>query len=42
MPNKFGMKNEYDPITEIDGVAIKELISKIRKPFVCDFRKYYP
>ena len=32
MPNKFGMKTEYDPITEIDGVPIKELISKYGSP----------
>jgi diaminopimelate decarboxylase len=32
MPNKFGMKTEYEPITEIDGVAIKELLNKYGSP----------
>ncbi len=32
MPNKFGMKTEYEPITEIDGVSVKDLISKHGSP----------
>lgn len=32
MPNKFGMKTEYDPITDIDGVTVKELMEKHGSP----------
>ena len=32
MPNKFGMKTEYEPITEIDNVPVKELIEKYGSP----------
>ena len=32
MPNKFGMKTEYEPITEIDGVPIKDLIKEHGSP----------
>ncbi|MBI5218792.1 MAG: diaminopimelate decarboxylase [Bacteroidia bacterium] len=33
IPNKFGLKTEYDPITHIDGVAIKDLINQFGSPF---------
>ena len=26
MPNKFGTITEYEPMTHIDGVAVKDLI----------------
>lgn len=32
MPNKFGMKSEYTPIKEIDGVEVKDLIEKYDSP----------
>jgi len=32
IPNKFGMRSEYAPIKEIDGVAIKDLIEKYGSP----------
>jgi len=32
MPNKFGMRSEYYPIKEIDGVAVKELFEKYGSP----------
>lgn len=32
MPNKFGTKSEYHPMTHIDGVAVKELVQKYGSP----------
>jgi diaminopimelate decarboxylase len=32
MPNKFGKRTEYMPITHIDGIAIDELISSFGSP----------
>ena len=32
MPNKFGMRTEYYPMTHIDGVAVKELIGSYGSP----------
>lgn len=32
MPNKFGLRTEYTPITHIDGVAVKELIKEYGSP----------
>lgn len=32
MPNKFGTRTEYQPVTHIDGVAVKELIEKYGSP----------
>jgi diaminopimelate decarboxylase len=32
MPNKFGLKTEYVPVTRIDNVAVKELIGKFGSP----------
>ncbi|MFH2143859.1 MAG: diaminopimelate decarboxylase [Bacteroidota bacterium] len=32
MPNKFGTKTEYDPISHIDGIAVSELINKYGSP----------
>ncbi|HBS85752.1 MAG: diaminopimelate decarboxylase [Bacteroidetes bacterium GWF2_38_335] len=32
MPNKFGTKTEYDPISHIDGVAVADLIKKYGSP----------
>ena len=32
MPNKFGMKSEYEPITHIDGIAVTELIKEYGSP----------
>jgi diaminopimelate decarboxylase len=32
MPNKFGMKTEYLPITHIDDVAVKDLIEQYGSP----------
>ncbi len=32
MPNKFGTKSEYRPLTHIDGVAVKELITNYGSP----------
>ena len=32
MPNKFGMRTEYFPMTHIDGVRVKELISGYGSP----------
>jgi len=32
MPNKFGMKSEYEPITHIDGIAVEELINEYGSP----------
>ncbi len=32
MPNKFGLKSEYDPITNIDGVPVEELIQEYGSP----------
>jgi diaminopimelate decarboxylase len=32
MPNKFGMKSEYEPITHIDGVSVNQLIEDYGSP----------
>lgn len=32
MPNKFGFRTEYEPITEIDGNNVKKLIEKFGSP----------
>jgi len=32
MPNKFGTKTEYEPLTHIDGVAVNDLIGKYGSP----------
>ncbi|MFH0895897.1 MAG: alanine racemase [Bacteroidota bacterium] len=32
MPNKFGTRTEYTPLTHIDGVAVKDLISQYGSP----------
>ena len=32
MPNKFGMKTEYEPILEIDGVQVKDLMKEHGSP----------
>lgn len=32
MPSKFGLKTEYEPITEIDDVSVKELIEQYGSP----------
>ncbi len=32
VPNKFGLKTEYDPITNIDGVMVKDLIKEYGSP----------
>ncbi len=32
MPNKFGLRTEYEPITHIDGVAVKDLIKEYGSP----------
>lgn len=32
MPNKFGMRTEYEPMTHIEGVAVKELIKEFGSP----------
>ena len=32
VPNKFGLKTEYDPITSIDGVMVKDLIKEFGSP----------
>lgn len=32
MPNKFGMRSEYLPKTEIDGVSVKEIIKEYGSP----------
>jgi diaminopimelate decarboxylase len=32
MPNKFGLKTEYEPITEIDGVKVKDIIAEHGSP----------
>jgi diaminopimelate decarboxylase len=32
MPNKFGMRTEYTPMTHIDGNAVKELIKQYGSP----------
>ena len=32
MPNKFGTKTEYYPMTHIDGVAVKDLVEKYGSP----------
>ena len=32
MPNKFGMRTEYAPMTHIDGVSVKELIKDYGSP----------
>ncbi len=32
VPNKIGMKTEYTPITEIDGVSVKQMIKEYGSP----------
>ncbi len=32
MPNKFGMRTEYEPMTHIDGVKVKDLIRHFGSP----------
>lgn len=32
MPNKFGLRTEYNPITHLDGVPVKDLIKKYGSP----------
>jgi len=32
VPNKFGMRTEYTPMTHIDGVAVKDLIKNYGSP----------
>jgi len=32
MPNKFGMRSEYKPMTHIDGVAVKDIIKEYGSP----------
>ncbi|GAB4325961.1 MAG: rhizoferrin biosystnesis N-citrylornithine decarboxylase FslC [Bacteroidales bacterium] len=32
MPNKFGLRTEYQPMTHIDGVAVKDLIKEHGSP----------
>jgi len=32
VPNKFGMRTEYTPMTHIDGIAVKELIKNFGSP----------
>ncbi|MCX6280318.1 MAG: diaminopimelate decarboxylase [Bacteroidetes bacterium] len=32
MPNKFGSRTEYEPVTQIDGVSVKSLISEYGSP----------
>ncbi len=32
MPNKFGLKTEYEPITHIDNVAVKDIIDQYDSP----------
>ncbi len=32
MPNKFGTRTEYEPMTHIDGVAVKDLIKEYGSP----------
>jgi diaminopimelate decarboxylase len=40
MPNKFGMRTEYEPVMHIEGAAVKDLIAKYGSPlFVISERK---
>ena len=40
MPNKFGMRTEYEPVLNIEGVAVKDLIAKYGSPlFVISEKK---
>lgn len=32
MPNKYGLRTEYTPMTHVDGVAVKELIKEYGSP----------
>jgi diaminopimelate decarboxylase len=32
MPNKFGLRSEYTPMTHIDGVAVKDIIEEYGSP----------
>lgn len=32
MPNKFGLRSEYQPMTHIDGVAVKDIIKEYGSP----------
>jgi diaminopimelate decarboxylase len=40
MPNKFGMRTEFEPVTHIEGVAVSELAEQYGSPlFVLSERK---
>jgi diaminopimelate decarboxylase len=40
MPNKFGMRTEYEPVLNIEGIAVKDLIAKYGSPlFVISEKK---
>jgi diaminopimelate decarboxylase len=40
MPNKFGMRTEYEPVMHIEGAAVKDLIAKYGSPlFVISERR---
>ncbi len=40
MPNKFGMRSEYEPVMNIEGVMIKDLVAKYGSPlFVVSEKK---
>ena len=40
MPNKFGLKTEYKPMTHIEGVAVKDLLKEYGSPlFVISEKK---
>ena len=32
MPNKFGLRSEYEPVTHIDGIAVKDIIKEYGSP----------
>ena len=32
MPNKFGLRTEYTPLTHIDGVSVKQLVNEFGSP----------
>ena len=32
MPNKFGLRTEYAPMTHIDGNAVKDLVKEYGSP----------
>ena len=40
MPNKFGLKTEYSPMTHIEGIAVKDLLEQYGSPlFVISEKK---